>query len=67
MTDKQKVQMLTETTDWEFPNHTYFIDPSSKRLVAYIKAGTDELIRFSKKGLRFETARRKFKRSWRYI
>ena len=67
MTTKTKVQMLTEITDWLMPNHTYFIDPTSKRLVAYIKAGTDELIRFEGKGLSFDRRYRKFKTSWRYI
>jgi len=71
--DKIKVQMLTETTVWdkvkdfEMPNHTYFLDASTKKLVAYIKSGTDELIRLSGKGIRFERGRRTFKVSWRYI
>lgn len=72
MTNKRKVQRLIETTVWDktevkIPNHTYFLDPVSKRLVAYIKEGTDTLIRFSGKGLQFDRARRKFNVSWRYI
>ena len=71
MTDKVKVQKLIETTNWDKvayaqPNHTYFLDASTKKLVAYIKEGTDELIRFSK-GIRFERGRRTFNVSWRYI
>lgn len=71
--NKVKVQVLTEVTVWdkvkdfEMPNHTYFIDPSSKKLLAYIKEGTDELIRFAGKGLQFDRARRKFNMKWRYI
>ncbi len=73
MTDKIKVQMLTEVTVWDkvkdyrVPNHTYFLDAVTKKLVAYIKEGTDELIRFSGKGIRFERGRRKFTVKWRYI
>jgi len=64
---KRKVQILKETTDWEFPNHTYIIDAVSKRLIAYIKAGTDELIRFSGKGLQFDRRFRTFDVKWRYM
>lgn len=70
---KQKVQMLTETTVWEkvktykVPNHIYYINPTTKRLVAYIKEGTSELIRFAGKGLQFDRARRTFNVKWRYI
>ena len=73
MTSKVKVQMLTETTVWDkvkdfrMPNHTYFIDASSKKLVAYIKEGTEELIRFTGKGLLFDRGRRKFNVKWKYI
>jgi hypothetical protein len=67
MTEKMKVKVLTETTDWEFPNHTYFINPVSKRLVAYMKKDTNELIRFKGKGLLFDRSRRKFDVSWKYI
>jgi hypothetical protein len=70
---KVKVQVLTETTVWskvkEFtmPAHDYFINPVTKRLLAYRKQGTDELIRFAGKGLQFDRRGRTFKVKWRYI
>lgn len=67
MTEKVKVRVLKETTNWKYPNHTYFLDASSKRLIAYIKEGTDELVRFKGKGLPFYRSGRTFDVKWRYI
>jgi hypothetical protein len=56
---------LKETTKWEkadcrIPNHTYFLDEEGK-LVAYIKAGSGELVKFKKPLKQFSKARRTFK------
>ena len=67
MTDKIKVQVLTETTDWEFPGHTYFVSTETKKMIAYMKKGTDKLIRFAGKGLTFDRRNRSFTCKWRYI
>ena len=70
---KIKVQVLTETTVWSkvknyaVPNHTYFINAVSKKLVAYIKQGTDEVIRMRGNGITFDRRGRTFNVKWRYI
>ena len=52
------MQVLQETTDWEFPNHTYLLDGS--KLVAYIKQGTKEPIYLNKPIKGFDQRYRKF-------
>lgn len=52
------MKILREITDWNFPNHTYHINDKGK-MVAYVKAGTEEIITFSKP-LSFSRSRRKF-------
>lgn len=55
------MQALQETTDWgedNIPNHIYFYENS--KISAYIKEGTNEIIRF-KKPIPFSKTRRKFK------
>lgn len=55
------LQALRETTKWvnpNNPNHTYLVDGT--RLYAYIKAGTNEQIWFTKPMKNFDKARRTF-------
>lgn len=69
---KRKCQVLKEITNWEkasanIPNHTYYIDASTKRLIAYKNAITGVMTTFSGKGLQFDRRFRKFKlEGWRY-
>jgi hypothetical protein len=39
----KKIEVLKETTDWIFPNHTYVLE--NGRLVAYKRKGFDGLMR----------------------
>lgn len=55
------MKVLQEITDWgedRVSNNIYFIDKT--KLHAYIKEGTDEIIKFSRP-LSFSKSRRKFK------
>ena len=54
------IQVLKEVTDWDTPNHTYYVD-SKMKLVGYIKQGTSELIKLNTP-LPFSKTRRKFKK-----
>ena len=53
------IRILKETTDWPYPNHTYFVKNNTK-LVAYRIEGTKEKIHL-KKPLLFSKSRRTFK------
>ena len=53
------IQILKETTQWPYANHTYFVENNSK-LVAYMKEGTKKTI-WLKKPLSFSKSRRTFK------
>jgi hypothetical protein len=55
------MEAIRETTDWEFPNHTYLLDGAT--LVAYIKKGETEpfyfksgIKHFDKRGRTFAKA-----------
>lgn len=52
------MQMLKEVTEWDFPNHIYFVERS--KLIAYIKEGTEEVIKL-KTPMPFTKTHRKFK------
>ena len=52
------MQMLQEVTEWDFPNHIYFVERS--KLIAYIKEGTEEVIKL-KTPMPFTKTHRKFK------
>jgi hypothetical protein len=51
--------VVQETTDWAWPNHTYFLSDDRTSMLGYIQQGTDKFIRFSKP-IGFETRGRKF-------
>lgn len=53
-------EILKETTDWEFPNHTYALNHAGK-LVAYIKENEEDVI-FLKKAIFFSKSKRKFRK-----
>ena len=50
-----------EVTDWQYPNHTYALNDKGWA-VAYIKAGTEEVIEFKNPLKQFSKTRRKFKK-----
>ncbi len=55
--------ILQETTDWgehRTPNHIYYLDDKKENLIAYIKAGSNEPMVFSKP-IRFDRRGRTFK------
>lgn len=52
-------EYFQETTDWEFPNHTYIVE--NGKMVGYIKEGTTEELMF-KQPKTFDKKRRKFKK-----
>ena len=55
--------ILQETTDWgqhTASNHIYYLTDNKERLLAYIKAGTNEPMVFSKP-IRFDRRGRTFK------
>ena len=56
------MKVLQETTEWEgrTPNHIYITDDSRSRMLAYVRAGTKAVFRFSVP-LRIDTRGRKFK------
>jgi|ETNmetMinimDraft_5_1059913.scaffolds.fasta_scaffold12587_5 hypothetical protein len=52
------MEILEETTNWKYPNHTYFVDGT--KLIGYIPQGKDKPIlfdhplkNFSKRGRAF--------------
>jgi transcription initiation factor IIF auxiliary subunit len=55
--------ILQETTDWgeyRTPNHIYYVNDSKEKLLAYIKAGSNEPVMLSKP-IKFSTRYRTFK------
>ena len=55
------MKILQEITEWDdpIPNHVYLLNDSRDRMLAYVRAGTDDLKVFSKP-LGFSTRGRKF-------
>ena len=53
--------VLKETTEWNdnTPNHIYFVSDNKSKLLAYIKSGTEEVLKLSVP-IAFSTTRRKF-------
>ena len=54
------MKILQETTDWDFPNHTYFVTEGKDKMFAYVKASGEEVQEFAKP-IPFSTSHRKFK------
>lgn len=54
------MKVLKETTDWKYPNHTYFVSDDKSKLFAYIKSTGVKVEEF-KKPIAFSTSYRKFK------
>ena len=54
------MKILKEITDWDTPNHTYFVSDAKDKIFAYIKASGTEVEEF-KKPIKFSTSHRKFK------
>jgi hypothetical protein len=49
---------LREITDWDYPNHTYFVDNSQSKLLGFRPVGGQKVM--YKEPMAFSTARRKF-------
>jgi len=63
------MKVLFETTDWEWPNHVYFVNDAKDKCYAYSKRGTGVVEEF-KVPYRFGTSKRKFKEvtnTWGYV
>jgi hypothetical protein len=54
------MKVLQEITQWDWPNHTYFVSDNRERILAYVKMGTDQIKEF-KKPYPFNIRGRKFK------
>jgi hypothetical protein len=53
------MRYLQEITQWDFPNHTYYVSDDKTKVVGYIKSGTKVLEKFLVP-LRFDTRGRKY-------
>jgi hypothetical protein len=53
------MKILKETTDWEFPNHIYYLDDKKEKMIAFINSTTNEHKVF-KKPIRFDMRHRTF-------
>ena len=53
-------EIIQETTDWPYPNHTYRINDKGK-CEAYLREGTTEWREFAKP-IRFEKRGRRFRK-----
>jgi hypothetical protein len=63
------MRVLKEITDWDVPNHTYFVTGGKDKMFAYIKASGNVIEEFVQP-LPFSTTRRKFKEvenTWGFI
>jgi len=52
------MEILEETTNWKYPNHTYFVDGT--KLIGYIPQGKDKPILFDHPLKNFSKSRRTF-------
>jgi hypothetical protein len=41
------MRYLQEITDWDTPNHTYYLNDNKSKMVGYIKVGTNTLVKFT--------------------
>lgn len=56
------MKYFQEVTEWAsayVPNHTYYLTDDKRKMVGYIRAGTKNLVKFSKP-MSFDTRGRKF-------
>ena len=54
------MKILQEVTEWDFPNHIYYLDDKKENMIAFINCNTNEHKVF-KKPIRFDMRYRKFK------
>jgi hypothetical protein len=54
------MKILREITEWDTPNHTYFVNDSKDKMYAYIKSTGVNIERF-RVPIKFSVSRRKFK------
>ena len=55
------MKIVLETTEWSVPtpNHVYVLNDSMSKLIAYVRAGTKDVVKF-KKPMGFDTRGRTF-------
>ena len=53
------MKILRETTDWEYPNHIYYLDDKKEFMIAFINSNTGQHKVFSKP-IRFDMRYRTF-------
>lgn len=54
------MKTIQEVTDWEVPNHIYFVTDAKDKMYGYVKKSTGEVKEFNQP-LPFSASRRKFK------
>lgn len=54
------MKVFQETTEWDWPNHIYFLSDSKDKIFGYIKRGSDQ-VETIKKPYRFFSKNRTFK------
>ena len=62
------MKVVQEVTDWDVPNHVYFLNDSRDKMLAYVQAGTNTVKTFSRP-LGFDARGRKFREvpnTWNY-
>ena len=63
------MKVVQETTEWEFPNHIYFLNDSRDKMFAYVQNGKVTVKEFTVP-ITFRTTRRKFKEianTWNFV
>ena len=63
------MKVVQETTDWQYPNHVYFLDDSRSKMFAYLQNGTVNVKEFTVP-ITFRTTGRKFREvpnSWGFV
>jgi len=53
------MKILKETTNWKFPNHTYYLNDEQDKVLGIKQEGTNEVQMF-KQPLRFQKRNRTF-------
>jgi len=57
----ENIVWYKEVTDWQYPNHTYGLNPAV-HMVAYIKASNGEMVVMKNPSKQFSKSRRKFQK-----